>query len=967
MSEATVEIVYDGDLQSLCKTIYETISGDGGKPQMIVVDVVDETVRATAASFLRDFRRLVHLSPHMIVSRVKTTKLSVLGVIVALTCDVVTHVESGTVIQADDKDALLGLARRHWQFYTGKLATGDWDFANVKIDGSLEVLGKFLPHYLMALRHSGMASPISGPQVGLDAANSSAERFEDIFNYYFGLKSVSLFAAWDFVGAAAASADAHAASVSSVEALQDAVAESVKCVQVSYDTARLTFTSDVMLESIQRVTEACSLVKKKQVASIQVVLLEGSIATRGTVFPKGVRNHMDIYKWHRKWEQFLGLLRKKHVHATAMSENLCPPLMELFLCADVRSWKAPADIVGWAAAPFAYSPGPEAMQGALRVLPVTTLRKFMLIGLPISEAVSYGLVEIETQAVGASPWNRSVSEVAHTEHKLDWARAGSLGHTPTEERATLSHKPKSRTFTRRSWQWGSGMLDLPARVEQTSAPRGSCSLLGYGLSTPGKEHLHTQADVAKMLKVPRDSPHWSVLTASHIATRYLAEMERDLAEPEKVDLTRLQEKHLHWARQMLPEAIKKACEDAKISPTEVAHVTVASSSGYLLPGLTAYVVQDPTLGIPQSVSRQDVVGMGCHAGLNSFKSAAAWACANPGQYALACGVEVLSAQYCWGAATMKQLNTIVVNSLFADGCFCAVLWAAPSDGPAPQHAPAYLDAPPMWWTQLCDTAALPDMIYRVERSEAKYVFDLSELAPYHVGQGLFTMMHVAIHSDIPVHQADHVVTHTGGKTVLDCSSLALGLEGHPKDSLPYTIKALKEYGNQSSTSFFFAFHNLVKSGNVREGDMGNFVTMGPGAGLEMALWTAGPRFPPRPSLTSVPVAIGRHAVGSGLPQPPTAIFQPALGDDVMAKKSQQWLNDTVLPDMSDSDEDPETKEVEGEEQQAEQQTQEDTEKWEDAVEAAEPVDATFERAELLALEEHLKQLVARVQKLNGKR
>ena len=43
------------------------------------------------------------------------------------------------------------------------------------------------------------------------------------------------------------------------------------------------------------------------------------------------------------------------------------------------------------------------------------------------------------------------------------------------------------------------------------------------------------------------------------------------------------------------------------------------------------------------MSRQDVVGMDCHGGLNSFKSAAAWARANPGQYGPACGVEVLSA------------------------------------------------------------------------------------------------------------------------------------------------------------------------------------------------------------------------------------------------------------------------------------------------------------------------------------
>merc|ERR1740121_2037086 len=31
---------------------------------------------------------------------------------------------------------------------------------------------------------------------------------------------------------------------------------------------------------------------------------------------------------------------------------------------------------------------------------------------------------------------------------------------------------------------------------------------------------------------------------------------------------------------------------------------------------------------------------------------------------------------------------------------------------------------------------------------------------------------------------------------------------------------------------------------VHLGDLGLFVTMGPGAGLEMALWTAGERFPP---------------------------------------------------------------------------------------------------------------------------
>jgi len=350
-------------------------------------------------------------------------------------------------------------------------------------------------------------------------------------------------------------------------------------------------------------------------------------------------------------------------------------------------------------------------------------------------------------------------------------------------------------------------------------------------------------------------------------------MKRDLSDPASVDLTRLQEKHLHWAKRMLREAIKTACDDAGIEPKQISHASIVSSSGYLLPGLTAYIVQDPTLGIPQNISRQDIVGMGCHAGLNSYKSAAMYAVAHPGQYALCCGVEVLSAQYIWGAESKQKLGTTVVNSLFADGCFAGILRSTPTEPPNN----SYFDAPPTWWEQCCDTVALPDMIYRVERGEEKYRFDLSELAPYHVGQGLRVMMHDAMWGGIPVHYAEHVITHTGGKTVLDCTSSALGLEGGPKESLQPTCKALREYGNQSSCSFFFAFDNLVKGGTVCAGDLGIFVTMGPGAGLEMALFTAGKRF--TESATRVQVA------------PPPRVRKPQMGrrwrDEPSTKPTEQ--------------------------------------------------------------------------------
>jgi len=200
-----------------------------------------------------------------------------------------------------------------------------------------------------------------------------------------------------------------------------------------------------------------------------------------------------------------------------------------------------------------------------------------------------------------------------------------------------------------------------------------------------------------MLLIPKTHPHRSLFKASHIQTRYPAELERDLEEPAKVTLTSLRSKHLHWAQFMLSKAIKSACEDASIDSSELRHVSVCSTSGYLLPGLTAYVAQDPTLNISPEIARQDIVGMGCHAGLNSLKSAASWACNNPGKYAVACGVEVMSAQYVWGDMTKAKLNNVICNSLFGDGCFAVffLFGAARRDQPAkgvPRHAAEVVDA-----------------------------------------------------------------------------------------------------------------------------------------------------------------------------------------------------------------------------------------------------------------------------------
>eukprot|EP00930_Biecheleria_cincta_P045451 TRINITY_DN31319_c0_g1_i1.p1 TRINITY_DN31319_c0_g1~~TRINITY_DN31319_c0_g1_i1.p1 ORF type:complete len:820 (-),score=141.65 TRINITY_DN31319_c0_g1_i1:315-2774(-) len=780
------------DVQSLCREALDIMRARAGVPTVVVVKINQTSLHdEEETGSLNDICRLVRLSPHPFVCEIEAEFLSPFMVLLALAFDFMLC-QSPATFQAGTQDKLLGKAQQQWHTFTGQQLkdASPMDFSMVSLSSGASALSDFAPYYWTSFRNLSKAM--------LWERTDKKEHF----TAFFGPKIMTIFAAAETVtdtaersleekvhaGAGAGGSLRRNMSDTPSTVASEQSATSIN-IQASADALEITLGSDVLYSGLDEIRQLLNEIKEKRIKTLRFVIVPG-MCDGDDIFPEERTDHPGIYKWHRVWEQMLAIVSTKKASCVVQATRISNPLLELFFSSQDRVWTSCSEEIHWARGLYAYCPGPSALSGLSGQLSICALRRFLVQGMNIEEARQVGLLTAKANA-GQPP------------------REVSMGKA------------------------------IPRGPAPQIAPERGCGLLGYGLAVP-EGHQAMQEEIADMLDI---KDYRSVFTDPHIETRYLADLVSESpGHSKQLDLMACTEKHLKWAAELLKEAIKKACEDAGIAPAQIGCIVVASSTGYLLPGLTAYVIKDKDLGIPPTAGRADIVGMGCHAGLNSLKTAATWAAANRGTYAIACSVEISSAQYIWGQASRRDLTNVIVNSLFGDGCFCAVLHAAPPDK---EQFPAYFEMPSSWWMQLCHVGALDDMIYTVEREEQKFRFMLSELAPYHVGQALVTMLHHALQKGIPIHHVQHFVTHTGGKTVLEMVAVAMGLDQVAELSLPYAVEALRSYGNQSSASIMFAFHKLVQSNNVHADDYGLLVSMGPGAGLEMAMFTAGTKFPRR--------------------------------------------------------------------------------------------------------------------------
>lgn len=358
---------------------------------------------------------------------------------------------------------------------------------------------------------------------------------------------------------------------------------------------------------------------------------------------------------------------------------------------------------------------------------------------------------------------------------------------------------------------------LPGAQSRAELPTPLPRICSIGCANPPSRY--SQQEVLALLNTT-DPRIRSLFLSSHIKTRhlYLPEPRDGVIQAEtQAELIQKHKKHgLTLGRQ----AIERCLEPLKLKPTDIDFLCVISSTGYLCPGFSAFLIKN--MGFRENTHRLDVLGMGCNAGMNGLNPTAAFAARNPGKKALMVCIEVCSAAY----VSDGKVPSAIVNSLFGDGAVAILVTASEDELEGSVRGPKLLDF---------ESHIIVDAIHtmRFDLQEGKLAFYLDRDIPYVLGQHVTRPVgRLLTRHGLKRRNIQHWVVHSGGRKVIDSVKYNLDLTDY---DVRHTLHVLKNYGNLSSGSFLFSLRELLQEGKAVAGDLGVFMAMGPGASIETAL------------------------------------------------------------------------------------------------------------------------------------
>jgi alkylresorcinol/alkylpyrone synthase len=275
----------------------------------------------------------------------------------------------------------------------------------------------------------------------------------------------------------------------------------------------------------------------------------------------------------------------------------------------------------------------------------------------------------------------------------------------------------------------------------------------------------------------------------------------------------------HWIRvatELGGEAVLEALDGAGLRPADVNAFYFVTVTGVATPSIDARLMN--RLGLPPTVKRMPIFGLGCLAGAAGVARAADYLAGHPDEVAVLLSVELCS-------LTLQRedlsVENLIASGLFGDGAAAAVLVGRGRGGNGPRvvdsRSSFYADTERvMGWDvsergfKVVLSAEVPDMVRRHLRHDVD----------------AFLADHGLDRSDMAVW-----VSHPGGPRVLEAMQEALEL---PDGALAGAWRTLREVGNLSSTSVLLVLAEALAS-PPPPGSWGLMSAMGPGFCSELVL------------------------------------------------------------------------------------------------------------------------------------
>ncbi|XXF77341.1 3-oxoacyl-[acyl-carrier-protein] synthase III C-terminal domain-containing protein [Myxococcaceae bacterium GXIMD 01537] len=285
-------------------------------------------------------------------------------------------------------------------------------------------------------------------------------------------------------------------------------------------------------------------------------------------------------------------------------------------------------------------------------------------------------------------------------------------------------------------------------------------------------------------------------------------------------LVGFQQRNDAWIRvatELSEQVVREALGRAGLTPRDVDHVFFVTVTGIATPSIDARLAN--RLGLRADVKRTPIFGLGCVAGAAGVARAADYLRAFPSHTAL-----VVATELCSLTLQREDLSipNIIASGLFGDGAACVVLEGAGRAAKGPRvvdsRSVLYPDTERVMGWDVMDTGfkvVLSAKVPQLVRDKLR-----ADVEPFLSQHGL------------SVADVKHWVAHTGGPKVLEAFQETLGL---PPQALAHSWASLNEVGNLSSASVLFVLGETLEAREVRPGDWGLLMAMGPGFCSELVL------------------------------------------------------------------------------------------------------------------------------------